>query len=370
MNIDKQAIVKQLAFIKDPNSNQNILQTMLLAGVSVEGNNVNVSLSLPSMNVPYKGELNAEVVTKVMELYPEANVNVHFLSPDAGSPAPGEKSKPNRAIPQVKNIIAVASGKGGVGKSTVSVNLALGLKRLGLKVGLMDADLYGPSIPTMMNLKGQRPKVEKRYGQNKIIPLQAFDMPVMSIGFILEPEQALVLRGPRLAGIIKQFISECIWPELDYLVIDLPPGTGDIQLTLVQTVPITGAIMVTTPQQLAVADAIKAMNMFRLDNVAVPILGVVENMSWFTPKELPDHKYLLFGKGGGETLAKLGKTKLLGQLPLIQAVGEAGDAGTPIVMEDGTDMQTYLMEVAKNTVKQVNIRNENFEETSVVQIKN
>jgi len=369
MELNKQDIVKKLATIKDPNSDQNILQTMILAGVSIEGNLVNVSLSLPNMKVPYKSELNFEVISKIQEIYPEANVNVHFQASNIGSPAPSEAKPANRAIPQVKNIIAVASGKGGVGKSTVAVNLALGLKRLGAKVGILDADLYGPSIPTMLNLKGRRPKVEKRYGQNKIIPIEAFDIPVMSIGFILEPEQALVLRGPRLAGIIKQFVNECIWPELDYLVVDLPPGTGDIQLTLVQTVPVTGAVMVTTPQDLAVADAIKAMNMFLLDNVSVPILGVVENMSWFTPAELPDNKYYLFGQGGGQQLAKIGRTNLLGQIPLVQSVGLAGDAGSPIVLDNESAMQHYFMEVAKNTVKQINLRNENFGETKVVQIK-
>ena len=368
MSFSKQDIVKVLARIKDPNSDQNILQSMILSSVTVEGDMVNVSLVLPSMNAPYKSELNFEVNSRIMEAFPSANVNVHYQTGQAAPPQKGQKEAV-KGLPQVKNIIAVASGKGGVGKSTVAVNLALGLKELGARVGLLDADLYGPSIPTMLNLKGQRPKVEKRYGQNKIIPLEAFDMPVMSIGFVLEPEQALVLRGPRLAGIIKQFVNDTIWPELDYLVVDLPPGTGDIQLTLVQTVPVTGAVMVTTPQELAVVDAVKAMNMFRIDNIKVPILGVVENMSWFSPAELPDNKYYLFGKGGGEKLADLGKTILLGQIPLIKEVGEAGDQGDPVVKQDAHPARNYFLDLARNTITQVAKRNEGMAATEIVKIK-
>jgi ATP-binding protein involved in chromosome partitioning len=305
--------------------------------------------------------LHFRCIEAIQQVYPSADVHVHMEK--------AQTSGGNPQLPQVKNIIAVASGKGGVGKSTVAVNLALGLQRQGAKVGLIDADLYGPSIPTMLGLTGHRPKVVKRYGQNKILPLEAFDLSVMSIGFIVEPEKAVVLRGPRLAGIIKQFLYECLWPELDYLVIDLPPGTGDIQLTLVQTVPVTGAIIVTTPQQVAIADALKALNMFRMENINVPVLGVVENMAWFTPAELPDNKYYVFGQGGGESLAEMGDTLVLGQIPLIQSVGEDGDRGNPSILSTDSSVNRYFVDLADAVARQIRVRNERLAPTEIVQKK-
>jgi len=245
--------------------------------------------------------------------------------------------------------------------------LALALKDLGLKVGLVDADVYGPSIPTMLGLQGKRPEVKEVYGKHKIVPLEAYGLPVMSIGFIIEAEQAIVLRGPRLGGIIKQFFNDCLWPELDVLVVDLPPGTGDVQLTMVQTVPVTGVVMVTTPQEVAVADAIKAMNMFTLPNVNVPILGVVENMSWFTPEELPENKYYLFGQGGGKRLAQKANTILMGQIPIVQSIRESGDAGHPVVLKQTPDGKAFKV-VAENLLRQISIRNEQISPTEMVKI--
>jgi ATP-binding protein involved in chromosome partitioning len=336
----------------------------MILDLVVEGNNVNFTLELPALDSKQKSEMNFACIGAVQEVYPEAEVNVHMVSVNAGA------NEPTTVLPQVKNIIAVASGKGGVGKSTVAVNLALSLKQSGAKVGIMDADLYGPSLPTMLGLQGQRPKVQQVYGKSRIIPLDYQGMPVMSIGFIIEPEQAVVLRGPRLAGIIKQFINETIWPDLDFMVVDLPPGTGDIQLTLVQSVPITGAVIVTTPQEVAVVDAVKAMNMFLLPQVNVPILGVVENMSWFTPKELPDNKYFLFGEGGGKKLARMSNSMLLGQIPLVQGIREGGDSGKPIVQqEDDPVSKDAFLQVAKNTLQQVAIRNEMIAPTQIVKMK-
>nr|MBP8941943.1 P-loop NTPase [Saprospiraceae bacterium] len=226
-------------------------------------------------------------------------------------------------------------------------------------------------IPIMLGLKDKRPEVKQVYGVNKIIPLQAYGLPVMSIGFVVEPEQAVVLRGPRLAGVMKQFLEDCLWPELDVLVIDLPPGTGDIQLTLVQTVPVTGAIIVTTPQQVSVADAIKAANMFQMDGIGVPILGIVENMSWFTPAELPDKKYEIFGKGGGQHLAGLYHTVLLQQIPLVLSVRAGGDEGRPSIMDEGeNDSTKYFKSMAANVLDQLNLRNENMAPTQKVVMKN
>jgi ATP-binding protein involved in chromosome partitioning len=222
----------------------------------------------------------------------------------------------------------------------------------------------------MFGLEGHKPKLVDVHGKPKIVPLEAAGLSIISIGFIVEPEQAVVLRGPRLAGIMKQFIEECSWPELDYLVVDLPPGTGDIQLTLVQTVPLTGVVMVTTPQKVAWIDAIKAMNMFRLPSVNVPILGVIENMSWFSPPELPDRKYYLFGKGGGQYLANEADSKLLGQVPIVEAIRESGDSGNPIIATDHESMQQVWMDIAMNTVTAVDVRNKMQEPTRTVDIKN
>ena len=253
-----------------------------------------------------------------------------------------------------------------MGKSTVSVNLALGLKALGAKVGLIDADLYGPSLPTMFGIQDIKPQIKQMYGKHRIMPITKFDIPTISVGNIIEPEKAVVLRGPRLGGIIKQFINEVLWPELDYLVIDLPPGTGDIQLTLVQTVPVTAAVIVTTPQEVAVRDAVKAMNMFRLENINVPIVGVVENMSWFTPEDAPEKKYKIFGEGGGKLLAKESNSVLLAQLPLITDVREASDKGEPIILQEDHPARAYYMKMAEKTAQQIAVRNEVMAPTQIV----
>ncbi len=364
MAIEKIKVVEALSKVVDPVSGQDIITLNMVLNLDVEGNNVNFNIELPNLAYPSKQELNFACIQAVQEVYPQANVNAHMMAKGGARTT----TAPNNAVPQVKNIIAVASGKGGVGKSTVAVNLALGLQKLGARVGLIDADLYGPSIPTMLGLQGQRPKVKEVYGKPRIVPLEAHGIHAISIGFIIEPEQAVVLRGPRLSAIIKQFFQDCVWPELDYLIVDLPPGTGDVQLSLVQTVPVTGVVMVTTPQEVAFVDAIKAMNMFLLPNVNVPILGVVENMSWFTPAELPDNRYYLFGKGGGAQLAKESKTMLLGQVPLVQAVREGGDAGQPIILQESNPAAEALLKVARNTIQQVALRHEMLAPTKKVQV--
>lgn len=362
MNFDKSKIVGALAKVMDPVSGESIITRNMVLDLVVDSQNINFTIELPSLNSPSKSELNFACISAVKEVYPSANVNVHMKG---NAKLPQENSG---AVPHVKNIIAIASGKGGVGKSTAAVNLALGLKKLGARVGLIDADLYGPSIPTMLGLQGQRPKIQEVYGQPKMIPLEAFGIPVISIGFIIEPEQAVVLRGPRLAAIIKQFFNDCVWPSLDYLVVDLPPGTGDIQLTLVQTVPVTGTIIVTTPQEVATIDAVKAMNMFLLPSVNVPILGVIENMSWFTPKELPESKYYIFGEGGGKKMAKLSNSVLLGQVPLVQGIRESGDEGKPAVLGENSEIAGAFMKIAENTLRQVAIRNEMLDPTKKVDV--
>lgn len=364
MEINKTTVVKALAGVKDPHTGQDLITSNRVRDLEVEGKSIRFTLELPNLNNDYKSQLNFACQEAILQHYPEADVHVHMM---ATAPEAQANTSP---LPHVTNIIAVASGKGGVGKSTVSTNLALGLKELGARVGLLDADLYGPSIPTMLGLQGQRPKIQDIHGQPKILPLEAHGIYTMSIGFIIEPEQAVVLRGPRLSGVIKQFINDTVWPPLDYLIVDLPPGTGDIQLTLMQTVPVTGAVLVTTPQQVALADAVKAMNMFFLPNINVPVLGVVENMSWFTPAELPDNKYFIFGEGGGKTLAEASKSVLLGQVPLVQGIREAGDGGKPAIMDETTEVsRNAFMAVARNVVQQISVRNEILDPTQVVQVK-
>ncbi len=358
--MDKEKIVEALRRVVDPRSGRDIVASGMLQQVDIDGHRVNCTIAVPSLQMPGKAEINFACIGAIAEVYPEADVNVHFTVRATTGQDTG------KSMPDVRNIIAVASGKGGVGKSTVAVNLALGLQQLGARVGLMDADVYGPSIPTMLGLVGQRPKVQEVHGQMKMVPLLAYGMPTISIGNIIEPEQAVVLRGPRLAAIVKQFFNDVLWGELDFLVVDLPPGTGDVQLTLVQTAPVTGVVMVTTPQEVAVADAIKAMNMFLLPQINVPILGVVENMAWFTPAELPENKYFIFGQGGGKKLAKAGRSVLLGQIPLVQSIREGGDTGKPAVLESDSIVAKAFSEVAQNTLRQVAIRNEMLAPTRVV----
>ena len=361
--IDHNAVLAALRNVKDPKTGGDIVSARMVEDFRVEDNNISFSIVLKSNDNDLKSSLNFACMGEIAAIYPDAQVHIHLkIKSDV-------TESTDSVLPQVKNVIAVASGKGGVGKSTVAVNLAVALSNEGYKVGLIDADLYGPSIPTMMGLQGQRPKVELLYGKHKIIPLYAHGVHVISIGFIVEPEQAVVLRGPRLGGLLRQFIQDCLWPDLDYLVIDLPPGTGDIQLTLVQTVPVTGAIMVTTPQEVAVIDAVKAMNMFLLDNVNVPILGVVENMSWFTPAELPDNKYYIFGKGGGTTLSNLAGVEMLAQIPIVQSVRESGDAGLPAAAQTDHPLKEVFRKLAQNTVKQVNLRHQLHEPTRIVKVE-
>jgi len=355
-------IYEALRKVPDPKTGQDVVSLGRIKNLQVEENQVNFSIELDSLDVEQKSELNFACIQAIQEVYPNAEVNVHMIARTMQS------QQPTSALPQIKNFIAVASGKGGVGKSTVATNLAFALQKLGARVGLLDADLYGPSIPTMLGLNGQRPRIKEIYGKPRIIPLEKDGMPVMSVGFVVEPEQAVVLRGPRLAGLIKQFLFEVIWPELDYLVIDLPPGTGDVQLSLVQTIPVTGVVMVTTPQEVAVVDAVKAMNMFLLPSINVPILGVVENMSWFTPAEFPDHKYTIFGEGGGKKLAKLSESVLLGQVPLVQGIREGGDEGKPIVLQEGHPAAAPFEKIAKNTARQVAVRHETLEPTRIVKM--
>jgi ATP-binding protein involved in chromosome partitioning len=271
-------------------------------------------------------------------------------------------------LPGVKNIIAIASGKGGVGKSTVTSNLAVALAQAGAKVGLIDADIFGPSIPTMFNCEHEQPHVKQVNGRNIIIPIEQYGVKLLSIGFLAPPDSAVVWRGPMASSALKQFFSDADWGDLDYLLIDLPPGTSDIHLTLVQTVPVTGAVIVTTPQKVALADANKGLSMFKQPQINVPVLGVVENMAYFTPEELPDHKYYIFGKDGGKNLSEKYNVPLLGQIPLVQGIRESGDSGLPAALKEGPTGEAFH-QLARTLARQIAIRNANFTQTQRVELK-
>ena len=275
---------------------------------------------------------------------------------------------PEQPLDKVKNIIAVASGKGGVGKSTVAANLAAALATTGAKVGLLDADLYGPSIPTMFGLENSKPYVERIDGKDYILPIKKYNVDVISLGFFIKPEDAVIWRGAMATNAIKQLLSDVYWGELDYFIIDLPPGTGDIPLTLVQTIPITGGLVVTTPQKVAISDVVKAINMFRNEKINVPVLGIIENMSWFTPAECPQYKYHIFGKGGGEKLSNMFNIPLLGQVPLIMSIVEDGDNGRPTVLKENDPNAEVFRQIAEKLIKEVERRNKELPPTEILRI--
>ncbi len=357
--IDNNKVVEILRQVKDPSTGIDIVSAKRVKDLKIQDKQIFFALQVTDLSQEAKFAINSECYALLKDEFKDVEVHIHFAT------GGGKKT----VLPQVKNVIAVASGKGGVGKSTVSVNLAISLSKKGYRVGLMDADLYGPSIPTMMQLNNVRPEIQEVYGKPKLIPIEKYGVHLMSIGFIVDPEQAVILRGPRLSGVIKQFINECTWPELDYLIIDLPPGTGDIQLTLVQSIPVTGSVIVTTPQQVAIADAVKATNMFQLDSIKIPIIGIVENMAWFTPKELPDNKYYIFGEGGAQQLAKKYDTTVLGQVPLVQGLRESGDQGYPATLDLDHPVTPVFDELTDRFIKCLNERNQKMGPTQMVEVK-
>jgi ATP-binding protein involved in chromosome partitioning len=293
----------------------------------------------------------------------EANVTVNFTANTTT-----RRKDEQQVLAGVKNVIAVVSGKGGVGKSTVAANLALALAEGGASVGLMDADIYGPSVPIMFGVRGERPMMREVNGKGMIVPLERFGIKLMSIGLLVDEKNAVVWRGPMASSAIRQFVTDVDWGDLDYLVIDMPPGTGDIHLTIVQTVPVTGVIVVTTPQPVALADARKGIAMFSQAQVNVPIIGVVENMSWFTPAELPENKYYLFGKEGGKQLADEYDLALLGQIPIVQSIREGGDRGIPAMVSSDEITKNAFREFANIAVRNVSMRNANLPKTAVVEV--
>jgi len=363
MSYTKEDILKALSTVEEPDLKKDLVTLNMIDQIEIKGNAVSFTVILTTPACPLKELIRnncTEAIHKHVspDLQVVVNMKADVTSIRSNSPV----------LPNVKNIIAVASGKGGVGKSTVASNLAISLSEMGAKVGLIDADIFGPSIPVMFNVEGAKPGVVKRGEKSMIIPIEQYGVKLLSIGFLAPSEDAVVWRGPMASSALRQFLSDTEWGELDYLLIDLPPGTSDIHLTLVQTVPVTGAVIVTTPQKVALADATKGLAMFRQKQINVPVLGLVENMAYFTPAELPDNKYYIFGKEGGKLLADRYEIPFLGQVPLVQSVRESGDNGQPVVMTDEVTGAAFR-KIAQDLARSVAIRNTNLDKTKPVEIK-
>lgn len=357
-------ILKALSTVIEPDLGRDLVTLNMVKDVAIDGNKVSFTVVLTTPACPLKDLIKNNCRNAIHKLVSkDAEVNIKLTANTMSN-----RRDNKNLLPGVKNVIAVVSGKGGVGKSTVAANLALALAEGGASVGLMDADIYGPSVPIMFGIRGERPQMKKVGEKGVIIPIEKFGIKLMSIGSLVDEKQAIVWRGPMASSAIKQFVADVDWGELDYLVIDMPPGTGDIHLTMVQTVPVTGAIVVTTPQPVALADAKKAIGMFNQPQIKVPIIGLVENMSWFTPAELPENKYYIFGKDGGKRMAEEYKVLFLGQIPLVQGIREGGDIGVPIMVSDDEITRAAFLEFAGNAARSISMRNANIEPTKIVEI--
>ena len=362
MNITKERVLKALSTVEDPDLKKDLVTLGMIQDIQLEENRIKFSVVLTTPACPLKELIKNNCIQALEKEFGQVTLEI-FMTSNVTS------SRDNAPlIPQVKNIIAIASGKGGVGKSTCASNLAVALAKTGAKVGLIDADISGPSIPTMFNVEAEQPAVKQEDGKNIIIPIEQYGVKLMSIGFLTPAESAVVWRGPMASSALKQFIGDVMWGELDYLLIDLPPGTSDIHLTMVQTIPVTGAVIVTTPQKVAIADATKGLTMFQQPQINVPILGVIENMAYFTPEELPDNKYYLFGKEGGKKLSVKFDVPFLGEIPIVQSIRESGDSGYPAVLKEGVTANAFT-ELAENLARQVAIRNAAKNKTEVVHVK-
>ena len=360
----KEKVLQALGNVQEPDLGKDIVTLNMVKDIVIDGNYISFTVVLTTPACPLKDMIKNACINAVKQgVNKDAIVKVNFTSQTT------TRRDDNKAVlPGVKNIIAVVSGKGGVGKSTVAANLALALSVGGAKVGLMDADIYGPSVPIMFGVRGERPMMMDVQGKGMIIPLERFGIKLMSIGLLVDEKNAVVWRGPMASSAIKQFVTDVYWGDLDYLVIDMPPGTGDIHLTLMQTVPVTGVVVVTTPQPVALADAKKGIAMFGQAQMNIPIIGLVENMSYFTPAELPGNKYYIFGKDGGRYLADEYDLPFLGQIPLVQTIREGGDIGVPVMMSDDMISKSAFEGFAGHVVRSISMRNANINKERVAEV--
>ena len=349
--ITQEQVYNALRHVEDPDLKKDLVTLNMIEDLKIEGNKLSFSVVLTTPACPMKAMLENACKNAIR----------HFVSKDVElsiNMTSRVTSRPDRALAGIKNIIVVASGKGGVGKSTVAVNLALGLAKKGASVGLIVADIYGPSIPIMFGVEDARPKAsQNEAGQTRIEPIEKYGIKLLSIGFFTDPNQPVPWRGPMVSTAVKQLFNDADWGELDYLVVDLPPGTGDIHITVSQGFPVTGAVIVTTPQNVALADARKGVGMFLMDSIKIPLIGVVENMSYFTPAELPDNKYYIFGKNGGKALAEQFDAPFLGEIPLVKSISDAGDIGKPVILEEDNILGPVFLQTAERVAQQVAILN-------------
>jgi ATP-binding protein involved in chromosome partitioning len=345
-------ILKALSTVEEPDLKKDLVTLNMVKDIVIKGNDVSFTIVLTTPACPLKDKIKNDSEKAIHKIYEDAIVKVNWSSNTTSL-----RIDKKDVLKGVKNIIAVVSGKGGVGKSTVASNLALAIAQGGAKVGLMDADIYGPSVHIMFGVRGERPVMRDVNGKGMIVPIDRYGIKLMSIGLLVDEKQAVVWRGPMVSSAIKQFVTDVDWGELDYLIIDMPPGTGDIHLTIVQTVPVTGVIVVTTPQLVALADAKKGIAMFNQPGLKVPIIGLVENMSYFTPAELPENKYYIFGKEGGRKLAMEFDIPFLGEIPLVQSVREGGDIGIPVMMSDDEISKKAFIDFSDSAIRGISMRN-------------
>ncbi|MDO6760643.1 Mrp/NBP35 family ATP-binding protein [Tamlana sp. 2_MG-2023] len=367
MKLNKKDILTALESITVPGEGQNMIESGAVKNVVTFGDEVIVEITINNPSLQAKKRTEVDILKTIHEkVYEKAKITVN-VKVDAP-----EKPKPNvikgKPVPGIKNIIAVASGKGGVGKSTVTANLAVSLAKMGFNVGVLDADIYGPSIPIMFDVVAEKPLAVNVEGKSKMKPIENYGVKVLSIGFFTQPNQAVVWRGPMAAKALNQMIFDAHWGELDFLLLDLPPGTGDIHLSIMQSLPITGAVIVSTPQNVALADAKKGVAMFQQESINVPVLGLIENMAYFTPEELPDNKYFIFGKEGAKNLALDLKVPFLGEIPLVQSIREAGDFGRPAALQTDTPLEKAFEKITQNVVQEVVRRNDDLPPTEAIKI--
>ncbi|TMM30650.1 Mrp/NBP35 family ATP-binding protein [Polaribacter aestuariivivens] len=370
MSFNKQDIQKALETITAPGEGKSLVENNNLKNVVIFGNEVIVEITISNPTLQAKKKVELEI-TKAIKSNVSENIDVK-VNVTVEKPVVKENSNPNqirgKEIPNIKNIIAIASGKGGVGKSTITANKAISLAKMGFSVGVLDADVYGPSQHIMFDVEKARPLSVKVDGRSKMKPIENYGVKLLSLGFFTDPNQAVIWRGPMASKALNQLIFDGDWGELDFLLIDLPPGTGDVHLSIVQALPVNGAVVVSTPQNIALADAKKGVAMFQQENINVPVLGIVENMAYFTPEELPNNKYYIFGKDGAKNLAEDINTQFLGEIPLVQSIRESGDVGHPVALQEGTILEEAFNKITKEMVAQLLKRNENLPPTEVVRI--
>ena len=368
MSFKKEDIYKALDTITAPGEGKSLVENKNITNIVVFGNEVEVDVTISNPTLQAKKKTEAEI-TKVIKANVSDAIQVKI---NLKVEKPAVKENPNqirgKEIPNIKNIIAIASGKGGVGKSTITANTAISLAKMGFNVGVLDADVYGPSQHIMFDVEKAKPLSVNIEGRSKMKPVESYGVKLLSLGFFTDPGQAVIWRGPMASKALKQLIFDGDWGELDFLLIDLPPGTGDVHLSIVQALPISGAVIVSTPQNIALADAKKGVAMFQQENINVPVLGIIENMAYFTPEELPNNKYYIFGKDGAKNLAEDIKTKFLGEIPLVQSIRESGDVGRPVAMQNGTVLEKSFNEITKEMVAELLKRNQNLPPTEVVRI--